>query len=488
MTPRRVAAALASVAVLGSITVSALALSSSDSTRIVTGLNRGGLAAKGNRDLGAVPDTTGAIGPRHYLEAVNTRIAFFGRRSLKLVTARNAYDFWGFARTAGSIEDPYVVWDYGAQRWYYTSLFTGASGNRVLFAWTKAGDRPNLSTAWCRTSISSGTFIDDFPHLGFSRNWIVISTNVATRDHELVSARVIVLAKPAGESCKRPAVKSFGNKAKPLHRADGHLAITLIPVSPVRPSGRAYVVSSDCVYDPEPGKEYDPCGTRKRRQANQITVWRVEGPRRSPRLAREGGIDVPRYRLPSAAPQRGVNARLDTSDTRLYQAVLAPDPTRHVGEAIWTQHTVAGRGGRSEVRWYELDPLRLGVVRRGTIRSATSWLFSAAIAPTARGDRAVIHYVASGPRRLPELLARSRGPTTPSGSMSHEVMLARSISPYRCGLGGGEACPWGDYATATPDIWHPGRVWGSNEIMGPARQQGPVGTHWLTRNFAIDPR
>ena len=486
MTPRRVAAAVASVAALGSVTVSALALSS-DSTRIVPSLNRGGLAAKGNRDLGAVPDTTGAIGPRHYLEAVNTRIALFGTRSLQLVTARNAYDFWGFARTAGSIEDPYVVWDDGAHRWYYTSLFTGASGNRVLFAWTKAGDPPNLSTAWCRTSISSGKFIDDFPHLGFSRNWIVISTNVATRDHELVSARVIVLAKPAGESCKRPEVKSFGNKAKPLHRADGHLAITLIPVSPVRPGSRAYVVSADCVYDPEPGKEYDPCGTRKRRTANQITIWSVEGPRAAPRLTRQGGVDVPSYRLPSPAPQRGVKAKLDTSDTRLYQAVSAPDRGRGVRAAIWTQHTVAGRGGRSEVRWYELDPRRLTLVRRGTIRSPRDWLFSAAISPTAHGDRAVIHYVASGPRRLPELLARSRGPDTRSDSMRDEVLVARSVSPYRCGLGPGEACPWGDYATATPDIWHPGLVWGSNEVMGSAKQQGPAGTHWLTRNFAINP-
>src|SRR5215204_4856383 len=229
MTATRFAGTLACLTALGSLAAVTVVVSSADSTRTPAGLNRGGLGAKGNRDLGAVPDTTGAIGPHHYLEAVNTRIAFFDRRNLRLVSARNAYAFWGFSRTAGSIEDPYVVWDYGAKRWYYSALFTGASGNRVLFAWTKRGDSPNLSTAWCRTSISSGNFIDDFPHVGFSRDWIVIATNVATRDHELVSARVIVLGKPVSSSCARPAVRSFGSKAKPLHRADGRLAITLIP-------------------------------------------------------------------------------------------------------------------------------------------------------------------------------------------------------------------------------------------------------------------
>ena len=487
LTARRFAA-IASIATLGSLVVSACGSSSRPSTQIVSGPNRAGLAATDNRNIGAVPDTTAAIGPSYYVEAVNARIAIFDAKTLKLVAARGPYPFWHLSPRSGAIEDPQIVWDYGAHRWYYSALFTGVAGNRILFAWTKGEDPSNLSSAWCRTSISSGNFIDDFPHLGFSRKHIVIATNVATRDHELVTGRLVVIGQPSSGPgvCARPPVKSFGSKASPLHRADGHLAITLIPADPVRPGDRAYVVSADCVYDPEPGKEEDPCGTRNRR-GNQITVWHVDGPRDSPRLSRDGGIDVQLYRLPSQAPQPRTKETLDTSDTRLYQAVSAPDPTRGVEEAIWTQHTVAGPDGRSVVRWYELDPRGLAVLRRGTIGSRSDWLFSAAISPTVAGDRAVIHYVASGPDRLPELRARSRGPRTPDGVMSGEVTVARSIAPYRCGLGRKEPCPWGDYAAATPDLWRRGLVWGSNELMGSPEHRGPVGTYWRTQNFAIRP-
>lgn len=480
---------LASLVIAAPLAVSALAKPSATPTRIVSGLNREGLAAKDNRNFGAVPDTAAAIGPRHYFEAVNARIALFDPRTLKLVRARDAYAFWGRSNRSGGIEDPQIVWDYGARRWYYAALFTGRSGNRVLLAWTKRGDPADLSRAWCRMSIPSGKLIDDFPHLGFSRNHILIGTNVFDLDKDFKTSRLWAVGKPSSgrNVCARPHVTAFGSKAEPLHRADGNYAFTLIPVEQARVAGAGYVVSADCIYDPAPGNEEDACGTRDR-QANQITVWHVNGPRDSPRLTRDGGIDVPLYRLPTNAPQRGARATLDPSDTRLYQAVSAPDPTRGLQDAIWTQHTVAGPDGRSEVRWYELDPRRLEVVRSGTIRSGRDWVFSAAISPTARGDRAVVHYVVSGPGRLPVLRARSRGPRTPDSAMTGEVTLARSISPYRCGFDPKkEACPWGDYAAATPDPWRPGLVWGSNELLGSPKQHGPLGSHWRTRNFAIRP-
>jgi hypothetical protein len=464
--------------------VAAAAAGAASPDRAIVVLDRDGLGAKDNRNLGAVPDTTAAIGRRHYLEAVNSRIAFYNPRTLKLVRARDHYAFWGMAPRAGSIEDPQVVWDDGARRWYYAALFTGASGNRLLFAWTKRGDPADLGRSWCRMSIRSGKFIDDFPHLGFSRNHIVIAANRFTLDRDFVSSRIVAIGKPStGRSpCTRPPVTAFGSAAEPIHRADGRIAFTLIPVDPLRGGDAGYLVAADCVFVPEPGTE-DECGTRDR-QANQLTLWHVEGPRGSPRLARDGGIDVPLYRLPSPAPQRGAKTKLDSSDTRLYQAVSAPDAARDVEEAIWTQHTVSGPGGRSVVRWYELDPRDLTIVRRGTISDNHNWIFSAAISPTARGDVAVVHYNVSGPRLAPQLRARSRGPDTPEGEMTGEVTIARSgTSDHFCDKEPKEACPWGDYAAATPDPRGTGLVWGSNELVGSAK--GPLGTHWRTRNFAV---
>jgi hypothetical protein len=485
------AAAATGSLVAGSLTVEALARQAHTGRSRPVVVNRDGLAARDNLNFGAVPDTTGAIGRRHYLEAVIPRVALFNARTLKLIAARDAYAFWGRSNRS-QIIDPHVVWDDRARRFYYVALFNGAGGknNQLLFAWTKRGDPANLTSAWCRMSIHTGTLFPDFPKLGFSRTHIVIGTNLFELEPlKFLSARIWVLGKPGSgrNVCARPPVQFFGSKAEPLHRADGNLAFTPVPVSPASSTGRAYVVAADCVFEPEPGdEEPPPCGSTER-QANQITVWHVDGPRGSPSLTRAGGIDIPTYRVPTPAPQRGAKALLDTSDTRLYQAVAAPDRTRDLSEAIWTQHTVDGPGGRSEVRWYELDPQRLALVRRGTIQAPRDWVFSAAVSPTARGDTAAIHFIVSGPNRLPELRVRSRGPRTPEGLMEREVTLARSVSAYRCHLDPGEACPWGDYAAATPDPRGRGLVWGSNELVGSPKHPGPLKTHWRTRNFAIRP-
>lgn len=150
--------------VVASLTAPTLAAPAKTSARTAVVLDREGSGSTDNRSIGAVPDTSGAIGRRHYLEAVNSRIAIFDRKTLKLVRARDHFAFWGRSKQSGSLEDPQVAWDDGARRWYYSALFTGASGNRLLFAWTKHGDPADLSAkAWCRMSIPSGNFIDDYP-------------------------------------------------------------------------------------------------------------------------------------------------------------------------------------------------------------------------------------------------------------------------------------------------------------------------------------
>ena len=79
---------------------------------------------------------------------------------------------------------------------------------------------------------------------------------------------------------------------------------------------------------------------------------------------------------PVPAPPRGVD---EAFDGRLTQAVSNRDPTLGASEAIWTQHTVRGRGGRAELRWYELDPERFSVLRRGAIAKRRSvWTPTAA--------------------------------------------------------------------------------------------------------------
>jgi hypothetical protein len=183
--------------------------------------------------------------------------------------------------------------------------------------------------------------------------------------------------------------------------------------------------------------------------------------------------------VPPNAPQEGSASVLDTADARLTQAVAHVDPAVGV-EAVWTQHTVNGPGGRSVVRWYELIPSQLSARQTGTVaESGQDFAFNGAISPTSEGTSAVIDYNASGPASFPRIAMRSRSASFPAGQMSSAATIVASSQPhddFSCGPP--DPCRWGDYAAAVPDPVNTGVVWGTNEFS--------AGTDWTSQNFAVE--
>ena len=468
------------------VAIWAAAPGAASGTSIFRGLDEPGLGARDNDALGVPPDPTGAVSRDHFVQTVNTRIGVYDRR-LDLVSDLGAHRFWRRPETVQMV-DPQIAWDSAADRWYYAMLVNRPGGsNELMFAWSRTDDPSGLERGWCRLSIPTGRLFDDFPKLGYSANHVIIGTNVADLgERRLLFSRIWAIGKPApgDESCARPPISSFGSMEAPLRQADGLPAFTPVPVSPRSPSDRGYVVASDCI-DDDIG--HPSCG-RDDRTGSTITVWRLGGPPAAPSLARVGGIPVPAFRLADPVAQPGTKARIDPSDTRLFQAISAPDPTRGVDDAVWTQHAVRGRRGRSEIHWYELDPARLSVVRSGEISKRRNWVFNGAVSPTWRGDRAVINYNIAGRRLLPKILARSRAPGDGRHAMRGEITLARSASvDTRC-MDEDDVCPWGDYAGAVPDPVKKGVVWGSNERTARPGRSDSLGFHWATRNFALRAR
>jgi hypothetical protein len=478
------------VGVLALLTLSGAAQGAGGQTHLFRGLNAVGLTAANNK-MGASgnPDTSGAIGRPGYLESVKVRLGLFDRHGLGRAGARDAFSFWNQDPIKGNIVDPQVVWDDAARRWYAAEVFNGTSAdNQLLLAWSKTAD-PGLAHVWCTMAIRTGEpgrAIADFPMLGFSRKHIVIGTNLANLQTENIqTARIYAIGKPleGDTSCSALPVHFFGRKSAPLRGADRQLALTPVAVNPVNPSGNGYVISADCPGTP-PTSHEESCASRDR-HSNDINVWHVHGPRGSPALTLDGAVHVPLYREPKPVPQPRSKRRLDASDARLTQAVSAHDPTRGGRLGIWTQHAVAGRHGRAVVRWYELDPHRLSLMRHGRIANRRNWVFNAAISPNSRGDGAVINYNLAGPHLLPEIRARSRGPGTSNRKMRHPIRLGRSAAPEGgCSITK-TICVWGDYSAATPDPLHPKVVWGSNQFSRSREHADPFGANWGTRNFAV---
>src|SRR5216684_9190196 len=398
------------------------------------GLNQAGLAATDNTaaNQGTPPDTTGAIGPNHYVEFVNSKIRVFNSASLSAVSSADLDTFVG--KSGDSVFDPQIQWDAQAGRWLYVADDVPNSGNFLVFGFSKTSDPSDLVNGWCRYSVSTGNDFNDYPKLGHNDNNMIFWANVFG-PVSFKNAAVWTAPKPAVGSTTCPA--SVAATSFSL----GSGVFTPVPANTSDGSANGYVVAAN-----DPGS-----GT-----ASHIGAWHVSGPASAPTVTSDGSMTVSSYSVPANVPQPGSTDVIDSSDARLTQAVARADPDVAGAEAVWTQHTVAGTGGRSVVRWYELLPASLTVRQQGTIQDASNFDFNGAISPSGTGNEAVINYNVGSAAQLVQIRAQSRTGSAALGTMSSETTLGTSAAidqDFSCPSVDSTqtSCRWGDYAGASPD-------------------------------------
>jgi hypothetical protein len=454
-----------------------------------------------------VSDATGAIGPNHYVEMVNSAIAVYDRQTLNLISqARLPTQFTNLQTPEYVGEkffvDPQIKWDEQGQRWLYAGLGPQLSSTPqrvLLFGWSMTSDPSDVDgsdgvSGWCHYTVTPpapqppepGLRFDDYPKLGHSDNHIIIGTNmrVGAGDARRRS-RIWAIPKPAPgvTTCPTdaPTASTFGSHANPLQTKDPHNAFTPVPASTLESTDKGYIVAADY---PDP---YAANGTPEA-AADELQVWHIQGPPNDPDLVEDENIGVSSYEHPRNAPQPewtpgihdpiGLSA-LEGIGARLTAAVVASDPDEGGAKAIWTQHAIDGPGERSQARWYELVPGRTPPLRQeGTIASPVHWVFNPAISPTKAGNEAVINYNLASSTQVPQVAARLRRSGTPLGEMSEETMVGTSDAFLYCE----GTCQWGDYSGASPDPSNVHAVWGSNQLAGP--NEAPAKARWTTRNFA----
>ena len=442
------------------------------STFVFNGLNQPGLDATDPANQGTPPDTTGAIGPSHYLEFVNSKVAVYSASDLSSIAQRNLDAFVG--KSGDNVFDVQIQWDPQGNRWLYLADdINPANQDFLVFGWSKTPDPSDLVNGWCRFQLSTDVgarYLEDYPKLGHSNNHIIFGTNSFRNGLSLQTAHIYAAPKPAAgvTTCSAPTVFSFGSPTSPLVTSDGDPAFTPVPANTTDSTANGYVVAAD----------YFALTT------SQIMAWHVAGSPGSPTLTQDGNMNVTAYDVPANVPQPGTSNVLDSMDTRLTQAVTHADPDAGGGEAVWTQHTVDGPGGRSVDRWYELLPATDTVRQEGTIEDSTNFVFNGAISPTIAGNAAAVFYNVGGDSLLAQIRGQSRTSTTPLGVVGGEIGLGVSANAdvdFSCTSPYGPPCRWGDYSGASPDPSNPGVVWGSNQINGP----DTTDPQWATRNFAV---
>jgi hypothetical protein len=445
---------------------------------VFNNLNQPGFSASDEGWCCVPPDPTGAIGPSHYVEMVNNLIGVYSRSNLGLLSSMDSAAFT--AAPAGlTISDPQIEWDFQGNRWFYLAVAFSSDflNNYLVFGWSKTADPSDLNAGWCRFGIPAGSGLNDFPKLGHDNNFLFFGSNLYDGSNSklpFVTADIFAVFKPSSgdASCTGPSAYHFADATHLLRNADGSLADTPVPANTLYASQTGYIVAAHSPLTL-------PAGPRAK-----VMVWHMTLQGGVPVLVADGDIAVGSFDVPADVPQPG--APLDTLDGQLTQAVAQRDPDAGGAEAIWTQHTVAGAGGRSALRWYELLPAGLAARQQGQIDSTTDFVFNGAISPSVSGNDAVADYNRASAGLTPVIGARSRVGSTPLGTMDPgELALGTSTDvdqDISCSAPYGPPCRWGDYAGATPDPVNPGVVWGSNMVTGPWFLGFP---QWTTRNFAV---
>jgi hypothetical protein len=450
-------------------------------TGLFNGLNQPGIAAADEGYCCTPPDSTGAIGPNHYVEFVNTTIRVYDR-GLKQLSQLDMATF--VAAPAGhNVSDPQVQWDPRAGRWFYAAIAYATHSNYLVFGWSKTSDPSDLSGSWCRFGAFTGNQLPDYPKLGHDDNFVLFGANLyddSTGNFVFSTAAIWALPKPAAGStaCSASGFTAFADPSHPLLNADGTSAFTPVPANLSDASSLGYIVAGHSPLAPKPS---DPTGPQTR-----LMVWHTALQGSTPHLFADGDLTVGSFDVPPNVLQPGGAPAIDSLDARLTQAVAHKDPDAGGSEAIWTQHTISGPGGRSVLRWYEILPAGLTVRQQGSLSSGTDSIWNGSISPSIAGNDAAIFYNRGGAAQLAVAAAQSRVSSTPLGTMSgSEVVLVTSGTAdvdFSCASPYGPPCRWGDYSGASPDPVNSGVVWGSNQFNGPSFFGYP---QWTTENYAV---
>jgi hypothetical protein len=432
----------------------------------------GGITASfdGNPAVGFLPpDTVGAVGPNHYIQAVNNVFSIYDRLGNLLAGPSAINSLWtGFGGPCESLNsgDPIVMYDHLADRWII-SQFTLPSANHQCVAVSRTPDP--VSGGWYLYDFTTPP--NDYPKISVWPDGYYMSSQRGFFGSGLdvyVFDRVNMLA----GAPTRGTVQFF--VPAPL------FTIVMLPSyldGPPPPAGTPNFFARPI--------DGDVLGGVDRIELYAFSVdWNNLGASTFtalpslPTAPFNSVLCAPGSLRSLCAPQPGTSQKLDAPGVWPMWRLQY----RNFGayETLVFNHTVNADGaGRAGIRWYELrrpSGAAWSIFQQGTFSPADDvyrWMASAAM--DAAGNIA-LGYSASSSTVYPSIRYTGRLATDPPGVMTlPEVTIV---------AGGGSQTHfsgrWGDYSTLSIDPVNPCQFWFTTEYIPNTTVAG-----WKTRIAAF---
>ena len=391
----------------------------------------------------APPDTTGDVGPNHYVQWVNLRYAVYtltrdvsnNITGFNLVAGfpKNGNVVWqGFGGRCESDNDgdPIVQYDQLADRWILTQFAVSATPYTQCVA---VSTGPDPTGTYNRYSYSFNRDFNDYPKLSVWPDAYYITYNMFKSGHSFSGNKVCALERDKmliGASARQLCAQTSSSNAS-LEPSD--LEGTVLP-----PAGTPNLLLS--------------------MTSTAVNFWRFAVNWTSGTGTLTGPTPIAGVAAFSRTcgggtciPQPGTSQQLDSlADRLMYRLSYRNLGTR---EALVINHSVASGGG-SGIRWYELQNVTgqtmasaTPVLRQQGTFAPTSdfrWMGSAAMDKT--GGIAVGYSISNSSSIQPSIRYAYRGPLDPLGTLGNETSIL---------VGTGSQTPtlarWGDYSTINVD-------------------------------------
>jgi hypothetical protein len=388
----------------------------------------------------APPDTTGDLGPNHYVQWVNLRYAVYtvSRDVNNQITGfnlvpgfpKNGNVVWqGFGGRCQSDNDgdPIVQYDQFADRWILTQFAVSGTPYTQCVAVSTSGDPTGT---YYRYSYSFNRDFNDFPKMGVWSDGYYITYNMFKNGRSFAGANVCALERDRmliGASARQ--ICKTTTAAASLEPAD-------IEGSTLPPAGSANPLLS--------------IGT------TSLQAWRYSVNWTAGTSTLTGPTTIPGVSFSRACgggaciPQQGTSQLLDSLGDRLNYRLSYRNFGDH--EAMVINHPVA-TGGTSGIRWYELrnaSGQTLGnaapaLFQQGTFSPDSTYRWMGSAAMDKAGGIAIGYNVSSSAIK-PSIRYAYRAASDPAGSLGNETNILVGNGSQTTGLN-----RWGDYSTVSVD-------------------------------------
>jgi hypothetical protein len=389
----------------------------------------------------APPDTTGDVGPNHYVQWVNLRYAVYTlvRGLNNEITGfvpvpgfpKNGNVVWqGFGGRCQTDNDgdPIVQYDQLADRWILTQFAVSGTPYTQCVA---VSTSPDPTGTYFRYAFSYSRSFNDYPKMGVWPDAYYISYNMFRNGASFTGNTVCAFERArmlAGLSARQACVNTTGGHS--LEPAD--LEGTTLP-----PAGSPNLLMS--------------------LTSTAVQFWRFSVNWAAGTGTLTGPTNVAGVAAFSRAcgggacvVQPGTSTRLDTLADRLMYRLSYRNFGTH--EALVINHSVTSGTG-SGIRWYELrnaagqtfGSAAPVLHQQGTFAPTNDfrWMGSAAMDKT---GGIAIGYNISSSTIVPSIRYAYRGPADPLGTMGNETSAL-----VGAGIQTGSLTRWGDYSTISVD-------------------------------------